>query len=48
LSSQFNIANPPFIDLTDGSSRMFYGNEKGTAVLGGSKQSDIYLVGGTQ
>ncbi|CAG8575468.1 5279_t:CDS:2, partial [Gigaspora rosea] len=48
LSSQFNTANPPFIDLTDGNSRMPYGNEKGTAVLGGSSQSDIYLIGGTQ
>ncbi|CAG8543795.1 43487_t:CDS:2 [Gigaspora margarita] len=46
LSSLFNIANPPFTD--DGTSRMLYGNEKGTAVLGGSSRSDIYLVGGTQ
>ncbi|CAG8497639.1 4266_t:CDS:2 [Dentiscutata erythropus] len=48
LSSQFDIENPPFIDLTNGTSRMFYGNEKGTAILGGSDQSTIYLIGGTQ
>ncbi|RIB00034.1 hypothetical protein C2G38_2235932 [Gigaspora rosea] len=29
LSSPFNIKYPPFVDLTDGTSRMLYGNEKG-------------------
>ncbi|CAG8593563.1 14612_t:CDS:2, partial [Cetraspora pellucida] len=48
LSSQFDTENPPFVDLTNGTSRMFYGNEKGAAVLGGSNRSDIYLIGGTQ
>ncbi|CAG8625844.1 13378_t:CDS:2, partial [Dentiscutata heterogama] len=48
LSSQFDTENPPFTDLTDGTSRMFYGNEKGAAMLGGSDQSDIYLIDGTQ
>ncbi|CAG8459035.1 13970_t:CDS:2, partial [Racocetra fulgida] len=48
LSSQFNIRNPPFVDLTNGTSQMLYGNEKGAAVLGGSNRSDVYLIGGTQ
>ncbi|CAG8550896.1 6375_t:CDS:2, partial [Racocetra fulgida] len=42
LSLQFTTRNPPFIDLTDGTSRMFFGNEKG------SDKSDVYLIGGTQ
>ncbi|CAG8513704.1 6209_t:CDS:2, partial [Dentiscutata erythropus] len=48
LSTQFDTENPPFTDLTDVTSRMLYGNEKGAAVLGGLNKSNIYLIGGTQ
>ncbi|CAG8449899.1 12858_t:CDS:2 [Dentiscutata heterogama] len=48
LSTQFATENPQFTDLTDVTSRMLYGNEKGAAVLGGLNKSNIYLIGGTQ
>ncbi|CAG8755050.1 21398_t:CDS:1, partial [Gigaspora rosea] len=46
LSSQFNIDSPPFTDLSD-ISRMPFGSEKGSTVLGDNGQR-IYLVGGVQ
>ncbi|RIB26418.1 hypothetical protein C2G38_2065028 [Gigaspora rosea] len=46
LSSQFKIDSPPFTDLSD-ISRMPFGSEKGSTVLGDSGQR-IYLVGGVQ
>ncbi|CAG8709928.1 6311_t:CDS:2, partial [Racocetra persica] len=47
LTSSFSRDNPPFIDLSGGTSRMLYGSVKGTAVLGGAGRGDVYLVGGT-
>ncbi|KAF0427867.1 galactose oxidase [Gigaspora margarita] len=46
LSSPFSVDSPPFTDLSD-SSRMPFGSEKGTTVLGGNGQR-IYLIGGVQ
>ncbi|CAG8578251.1 12946_t:CDS:2, partial [Gigaspora rosea] len=46
LSSRFNIDSPPFTDLSD-ISRMPFGSEKGSTVLGDSGQR-IYLVSGVQ
>ncbi|RIB26413.1 hypothetical protein C2G38_266638 [Gigaspora rosea] len=46
LSSRFNIDSPPFTDLSD-ISRMPFGSEKGSTVLGDSGQR-IYLVSGLQ
>ncbi|KAF0557814.1 galactose oxidase [Gigaspora margarita] len=46
LSSQFNIDSPPFTNLSD-ISRMPFGSEKGSTVLGDSGQR-IYLNGGVQ
>ncbi|RIB29766.1 hypothetical protein C2G38_2055786, partial [Gigaspora rosea] len=46
LSSSFNIDSPRFTDLSD-ISRMPFGSEKGSTVLGDSGQR-IYLVGGVQ
>ncbi|KAF0559897.1 galactose oxidase [Gigaspora margarita] len=46
LSSSFNVDLPPFTDLSD-NSRIPFGSEKGTAVLGGNGQR-IYLIGGVQ
>ncbi|CAG8467100.1 12061_t:CDS:2 [Racocetra fulgida] len=46
LSSSFTINSPPFTDLSE-ISRMPFGNEKGTAVLGTSGVR-IFLIGGVQ
>ncbi|CAG8718990.1 16271_t:CDS:1, partial [Racocetra fulgida] len=46
LSSPFTVDSPPFTDLS-ATSRMPFGSEKGTAVLGNSGVR-IYLVGGVQ
>ncbi|CAG8529926.1 9124_t:CDS:2 [Gigaspora margarita] len=46
LSSPFTIDSPPFTDLSD-ISRMPFGSEKGTTVLGDNGHR-IYLVGGVQ
>ncbi|KAF0559901.1 galactose oxidase [Gigaspora margarita] len=46
LSSPFTVDSPPFIDLSD-ISRMPFGSEKGSTVLGDNGQR-IYLVGGIQ
>ncbi|CAG8849044.1 13230_t:CDS:2, partial [Gigaspora margarita] len=48
LLSQFSTSNPPYVDLSNTSARMKYGNEKGTAVLGGPNRKDVYLIGGVQ
>ncbi|CAG8610383.1 10621_t:CDS:2 [Gigaspora rosea] len=46
ISSSFTVDLPPFTDLSD-RSRMPFGSEKGTTVLGGNGQR-IYLIGGVQ
>ncbi|CAG8460408.1 11080_t:CDS:2 [Scutellospora calospora] len=47
LSSQFSTSSPPYIDLSN-TSRMLYGYERGTVVLGGASRQDIFLIGGVQ
>ncbi|CAG8451240.1 5229_t:CDS:2 [Dentiscutata erythropus] len=46
LSSQFSTSSPPYIDLSNTSARMKFGNEKGTAVLGEASGNKVYLIGG--
>ncbi|CAG8517346.1 9394_t:CDS:2 [Dentiscutata heterogama] len=45
LMSQFSTVNPPYVELP-GTSKMIYGSAKGTAVVGGPSQEDVYLVEG--
>ncbi|CAG8760478.1 13545_t:CDS:2, partial [Cetraspora pellucida] len=48
LSSSFSTTSPPYVDITGTPSRLKYGNEKGTALVGGPSNDEIMLVGGVQ
>ncbi|CAG8750131.1 15593_t:CDS:2, partial [Racocetra fulgida] len=48
LTSPFSTASPPYVDLSGTAARLRYGNEKGTALVGGPSNDEILLVGGVQ
>ncbi|CAG8520760.1 25875_t:CDS:2, partial [Racocetra persica] len=46
LASPFFTTSPPYVDLSGTSARLQFGNEKGTALVGGRSNEEILLVGG--